>query len=516
MISQTAFVPFGSLLVTATNASVAVWDTALVRPLGSAVFPGDGAAITGVAYSADGRWAAASSSLGPVELWHVTGGQPTGEPVLLSIDGPDSVTAIAFRPDGRRLVVGRSDGSIMSFDPATPEEPGRSVRVAGDGVTALAFAPGGAILAIAAEDGTIALMNPTNGSVRKVISSHPGGSVGGLAFSPDGSKLASSGADGRLIVDDVRDSGSTVLAVRTPETMNGVAYRPDGHAVAVADSGGLATVAQAPAGVRSAVLSPGGGAVEAVAFSPHGRLFATAAEDGTVRLWDPYTQQPVGTPLAGPVPGLRVLAFSPQGEEMVTGGRDGTIVFWSADPAAWAARLCDVVGRQLTRQEWAQLLPQPRRPPRLHHARRFKILRWGQNDDEEAKMVPHDRHHHEPHPGDECLPVDHDCPGRSWRDAHHRGVGAGLCRPPSAMLVQRVGGRVFHHDLPDSSSRVRQPRWPLLRPPARCSPGRRHYRWGLPRRSLTTSTAKRNGLTASPSPPRTFASHGSRSSTKRT
>ena len=357
VISQTAFVPFGSLLVTATNASVAVWDTALVRPLGSAVFPGDGAAITGVAYSADGRWAAASSSLGPVELWHVTGGQPTGEPVLLSIDGPDSVTAIAFRPDGRRLVVGRSDGSIMSFDPATPEEPGRSVRVAGDGVTALAFAPGGAILAIAAEDGTIALMNPTNGSVRKVISSHPGGPVGGLAFSPDGSKLASSGADGRLIVDDVRDSGSTVLAVRTPETMNGVAYRPDGHAVAVADSGGLATVAQAPAGVRSAVLSPGGGAVEAVAFSPHGRLFATAAEDGTVRLWDPYTQQPVGTPLAGPVPGLRVLAFSPQGEEMVTGGRDGTIVFWSADPAAWAARLCDVVGRQLTRQEWAQLLP---------------------------------------------------------------------------------------------------------------------------------------------------------------
>ena len=149
------------------------------------------------------------------------------------------------------------------------------------------------------------------------------------------------------------------------------------HAVAVADSGGLATVAEAPAGVRSVALSPGGGAVEAVAFSPDGRLLATAAQDGTVRLWDPDTQQPVGTPLAGPVPGLRVLAFSPQGQEMVTGSTDGTIVFWSADPAAWAARVCDVAGRGLTRQEWAQLLPYPRLPPRMHHAERLKLAEMG-------------------------------------------------------------------------------------------------------------------------------------------
>ncbi|MFE5863944.1 WD40 repeat domain-containing protein [Streptomyces virginiae] len=36
---------------------------------------------------------------------------------------------------------------------------------------------------------------------------------------------------------------------------------------------------------------------QALAFSPDGRFLASTSEDGTVRLWDPYTREPIGGPL---------------------------------------------------------------------------------------------------------------------------------------------------------------------------------------------------------------------------
>jgi WD40 repeat protein len=107
------------------------------------------------------------------------------------------------------------------------------------------------------------------------------------------------------------------------------------------------------------------GGVNGVAFSPDGKLLATASNDGMVRLWNPHAGQPVGAPFlvtASAMSGVNGVAFSPDGKLLATAGSDGTVrlrkVSLFADPYM---ALCTDVGPP-TQQQWhhyagSELLP---------------------------------------------------------------------------------------------------------------------------------------------------------------
>jgi len=119
----------------------------------------------------------------------------------------------------------------------------------------------------------------------------------------------------------------------------GVAFSADGSLLASAYGDGTVRLWNpATEQAAGAPLRAGGEGVTGLAFSPGGTLLATGDADGTVRLWDPATGQAAGPPLragAGAASGLTAVAFSPDGTLLATAGADGTVRLW--DPATGQA-----------------------------------------------------------------------------------------------------------------------------------------------------------------------------------
>jgi WD40 repeat protein len=135
------------------------------------------------------------------------------------------------------------------------------------------------------------------------------------------------------------------------------AVSPDGSTVAVAgDTGEILTVHFSTLEERrSTPLAP----VYWLNYSDDGDLLVSGGADGGVSLWDAATLDLLGTvhpPEHGkPVPsGAQFIGDT---HDVAIASYDGSIYRWDTDPGRALDFACQMAGRDLTEEEWAQYLP---------------------------------------------------------------------------------------------------------------------------------------------------------------
>jgi hypothetical protein len=257
--------------------------------------------------------------------------------VVWEVAGTNSVSAVAFSPDGQQVASGggsqnptaelwdAADGTALATFPA----PSRSGAIP-TGIASLDFSPNG-LLAIGGS--LISTGYPVPGAATDVwrladetiVHSFGGGKV---SFSADGTRLATGG-----LVREIPSEAVVGLGGGSP-------ISPDGQTVATGDFDGEVTLVDVVSGDLLHTLS-NGGEVRTLAFSPDSQTLASAGggvdPDSTIKLWRVSDGALLHT-LFGHGIGTSSVDFSPDGQLLISSGTDvgyeRSIRFWrTADGA---------------------------------------------------------------------------------------------------------------------------------------------------------------------------------------
>jgi WD40 repeat protein len=333
-----AFTPDGRSIVAGSaspaDSTIHLWDVRVGRI--SQTFTGQSGAPWQLALSGDGRTLLSGADDGSIVVWDLSGTQRLGKTVTWGSleSGCRSTPCAVINRQGTLMAASGSDGSTYLVDLRSLEPAGHLPVRDGAGGDALAFFPDGRTLATAHERfpkvdhsvDEVTLWDTR--TMRSIRTLHVDGYVESLAASPDGATLAVMIASKDHLSVQVRLwDVATWRAARAYEVgpagnWDNIAFSPNGRELAASTS--RVTVWDMDS--REELFRRDAHDSIAIGFAPDGRLAVGTAE-GDLVLLDARSGRPAGSPIHASG-GIYAVDFSRDGATIALSTLDLTASLW--------------------------------------------------------------------------------------------------------------------------------------------------------------------------------------------
>lgn len=324
-----AFHPDQHTLISGSNdATIKVWN--LQQGKAVYTFKGHRSAVLAVHLSGDGTWLVSGSSDETVKIWDLS-----AKKLRHTLKGhEDEVLAVLVSLD-QQTVWSASQSEIRQWHLET----GELLQTITQGDAPIAIAS--EILASSHEGSRIKLWHRNTCQLQSIYYGFP--SLSALNISPVGQILACGDSDGDTKILDLRTGKLLHILAGHQETVWAIAM-PHSRTLATASEDGtihIWRVAQQEEGETMKnnpiphtrwscvyTLSGHSDCISGVALTPDAQTLASGSEDGTIRLWNPYTGTLLQT-LEGDRDGVYSVAIHPNGSLLASSGHfDHSIKVW--------------------------------------------------------------------------------------------------------------------------------------------------------------------------------------------
>jgi WD40 repeat protein len=291
-----------------------------------------------VAFSSDGRDIVCGCGDGTVIMWRASDGQllhkfKAHESSSMCLVG---VLSLDLSKDGKLLVSGGGYDFTVKLWALHGEQPPtlqQTLEGHSDGVNVVRFSPDIMMIASASDDGTVRVCIVQSGELLRTYSGHKVG-VHCAAWSPNSKRVASGGDDKVVHVWNVDDAKLAMQPLQGHgHVVMSAAFSADGSLL-VSGSWDKTIIIWGLVEGREATLKlklEGHTClVNSIALSPDDRYVVSAGRDGTVRVWEVATGQPIRV-LQGHTRYIQSVAWSSDGNLIASGGGDQKVCVWEAD-----------------------------------------------------------------------------------------------------------------------------------------------------------------------------------------